>query len=357
MELSLAQLAALTGGTILNGDPATLIRGFAGLREAGPGDLCFFANERYLQDLRTVNAAAVLVPDILPASIRTEGVAFVAVSNPSAAFAEIIKRFIPPARQFRPGVHPAAIIHPDAQLDPLSVCVKAGAVIEAGARIGAGTEIGPLCVVGEDVVIGENCLLHPHVTVYHHCRLGDRVIIHAGAVIGADGFGFDTIEGAHRKIDQVGIVDIANDVEIGANSTVDRARFGRTVIGEGSKIDNQVMIAHNCVIGKHVIIVAQAGVAGSTKVGDHCIIAAQSGIAGHVNLTEKVVVTAQAGVTTCLLKPGPYMGYPAQPMKQAQEQMIAVRNLPKLAARVKALELKVNANQSASGEGQGMGAT
>ena len=336
MEITLEQLAALTQGTILSGEGQLKLTGFGGLRESGRGDLSFYGNERYLNDLRRTAASAVLVTAGFTEEVP--GVALVACANASTAFAEVVKRFCPPPWEFRPGIHSSAVVHPDAKLNPAKVCVGPCAVVDAGAEIGDGTEIGPGCVVGEQVRIGRDCLLHPRVTIYRHCVLGDRVRLHAGVVIGGDGFGYELVAGRHQKIDQVGIVQIDNDVEIGANTTVDRARFGRTWIGEGTKIDNQVMIAHNCVIGRHVIIVAQVGVAGSTRVGDYTVIAAQAGIAGHLDVAPQVTITARCGVTRDIPDKGVYMGMPAQLMKEHQLQQVLVRKLPELFARVKRLE-------------------
>lgn len=336
MEITLEQLTALVQGTLVSGDAQTKLTGFGGLRESGAGDLSFFANERYLNDVRRTRASAVLVPQAF--SEPVPGVALVACANPSAAFAEVVRRFMPPPREFRPGIHPAAVVHPSAKLDPARVSIGACAVVEAEAEIGEGTEIGPGCMVGEKVRIGRDCLLHPRVTVYAHCLLGDRVRLHSGVVIGGDGFGYEFIEGRHRKIDQVGMVQLDDDVEIGANSTVDRARFGRTWIGEGTKIDNLVMIAHNCVIGRHVIIVAQSGVAGSTRVGDYAVIAAQAGIAGHLDVAPGVTIAGRSGVTVDVKEKGIYAGMPVQSFKEYQVQQVLVRKLPDLFERVKRLE-------------------
>lgn len=337
MEITLEQLAALTQGTLLCGEPQQRLTGFGGLRESGSGDLSFYANDRYINDLRRTKAGAVLVPaDFVPTTLT--GVALIACANPSAAFGEVVKRFMPPPRQMQPGIHPAAVIHPGAKLNPAKVCIGPCAVVESGAEIGDGTEIGPGCVIGENARIGSDCLLHARVTIYHNCVIGDRVRLHSGVVIGADGFGYEFVGGRHQKIDQVGIVQVDNDVEIGANTTVDRARFGRTRIGEGSKIDNQVQIAHNCIIGRHVIIVAQVGIAGSTRIGDYCIIAAQAGIAGHLDIGPQITITAKAGVTRDLREKGAYTGNPALPMKTYQKQMVLVRNLPEMMERIKRLE-------------------
>jgi UDP-3-O-[3-hydroxymyristoyl] glucosamine N-acyltransferase len=350
VELTLEQAAVLTGGTILCGEPGLVLRGFAGLREAAESDLSFFANERYLNDLKKTRAGAVLVPDVFPEGV-VAGVALIRCANASAAFAEIVKRFVPPPRAFRPGIHPSAVVDASAVLDAARVSVGPGAVIESGARIGEGTVIGPGCVIGEDVVIGRDCRLAARVTIYGRCQLGDRVSVHSGAVIGADGFGYEFVGGRHQKIDQVGIVQIDSDVEIGANTTIDRARFGRTWIGEGTRIDNLVMIAHNCVIGRHVIIVAQAGIAGSTRVADYTVVAAQVGIAGHLDIGGPgVTFTAKAGVTANIRTPGAYMGTPAQLMKEYQHQLIMVRRLPAMAERLRGLEQKLGATESPSGD-------
>ena len=247
MEISLAQLANLSGGVADPADASVALTGFSALKEAESGDFSFFGNERYLPDLRKTKASAVLVPAGFTEAIP--GVALVRVENPSVAFAEVVKQFLPPPRVFRPGIHPSSVIDPGTVLDPTKVCVKAGAIIEAGVEIGEGTEIGSGCFIGEATKIGHNCLLHPRVTLYHHTVLGDRVSLHAGVVLGADGFGYEFIDGSHRKIDQVGFVQIDDDVEIGANTTIDRARFGKTWIRQGAKIDNQVQIGHNVVIG------------------------------------------------------------------------------------------------------------
>jgi UDP-3-O-[3-hydroxymyristoyl] glucosamine N-acyltransferase len=340
VEITLEQLAALTQGTILSGDPQLLLTGFGGLRESGEGDLSFYAHSRFLNDLRKTRASAVLVTGGFTDTVP--GVALVACENATAAFGEVVKRFMPPPREFKPGIHPAAVVHPDAKFNPDKVSIGPCSVIEAGVVIGDGTDIGPGCTVGEHTIIGRDCILYPRVSVYRHCVLGDRVCLHSGTVIGADGFGYEFTGGSHQKIDQIGIVQLDNDVEIGANTTVDRARFGRTWIGEGTKIDNQVMIAHNCTIGRHVIIVAQTGIAGSTRVGDYSVIAAQVGIGGHLEIGSQVTITAKAGVTRNLPEKGTYSGHPVYPIKIYQEQQIRTRNLHELFQRVRHLEQDAN---------------
>jgi UDP-3-O-[3-hydroxymyristoyl] glucosamine N-acyltransferase len=273
-----------------------------------------------------------------------ESSALIAADNPSFAFGLAVKHFVASlARTFTPGIHPRASVDESARLDPAKVRVHAGAVVMAGAEIGDGSEIGPNSVVGENARIGRDCLLHAHVTVRERCTLGDRVTLQPGAVIGSDGYGYEVVEGRHVKIDQVGIVEIQNDVEIGANTTIDRARFGRTVIGEGSKIDNLVQIAHNVQLGKHCLLVSQSGVAGSARTGDYVVVAAQAGVGGHVKIGAKSVLAGRAGATADLEGGQTYSGMPARPFMEEQRSRAMVRQLPKLAERVKALEKRSGA--------------
>lgn len=356
MELTLSQLASLVQGKLPGFDsgstdsspladtaeilpgvhPLPVLTGFAALADASPGDLSFFGNERYLPDLRRTKASAVLVPAGFSEAI--EGVVFVEVENPSAAFAAVVQRFTPPQRVFVPGIHPTAVIDPSVVMDREKVSIGPFVVIEAGVEIGEGTTLGAGCFLGEGVKVGRDCLLYPRATVYRYCLLGDRVALHSGVVIGADGFGYEFVGGRHRKIDQVGIAQVDNDVEIGANTTIDRARFGRTWVQEGVKIDNQVQIAHNCVIGKHAILIAQSGIAGSTRIGDYTIIAAQSGVAGHLEIGPQVVVAAKSGVTKSLLMKGQYMGFPAAPVAEMRRQMAGIRKIGDILKRLAALE-------------------
>jgi UDP-3-O-[3-hydroxymyristoyl] glucosamine N-acyltransferase len=237
-----------------------------------------------------------------------------------------------------PGVHPSASVATSAVLNPEKTRIHAGAVIMDGAIIGDGSEIGPNAVIYEDAIIGENCQIRGNVTIAERCIIGSRVIIHPGTVIGSDGYGYEFSEGKHIKIDQVGIVVIGDDVEIGANTTIDRARFGKTVIGEGTKIDNLVQIGHNVIIGKHCLIVSQCGLAGSCCIEDYVTVAAQSGIAGHVTVGANTILAGRAGVTTNLTGGMAYAGKPAIPMKEDTKLQAHVRRLPKLLERVKALE-------------------
>ena len=224
----------------------------------------------------------------------------------------------------------------------MKVRVQAGAVILAGVTIGDGCDIGANCVISDDVILGKDCQIMANVSIRERCVLGDRVVLQPGVVIGSDGYGYEFSEGRHVKLDQVGIVEIGDDVEIGANSTIDRARFGKTLIGEGTKIDNLVQIGHNVVIGKHCLIVAQCGISGSALIGDYVTLAGQTGVAGHVTIGSKSLVAARSGVSKSIPGNDTYSGKPAIPMKEEMKILAHVRRLPKLVDRVKALEAAAN---------------
>ncbi len=265
----------------------------------------------------------------------------ITVDNPSASFSALIDYFQRASQPFVPGVSAGAHLAEDVELDPTAVSIAPGVVIESGAHIGNGTTISAGCVIGQNVTIGEDCLLHPNVTIREACRLGNRVIIQPGAVIGSDGYGFEFVDGRHQKVPQVGIVEIHDDVEIGANSCIDRARFGSTVIGEGTKIDNLVQVAHNVHTGKHCLLVGQCGIAGSTTLGNLVTIAAQTGVGGHLKLGDQVVVTAQGGVLKNLPEAGVYMGKPARPIAREQKKMAALARVPKLLEQVREMKKKL----------------
>lgn len=308
----------------------------AALDTAGPEEVSFLGNEKYLPHFLATKAGAVIVP--VGYDFKTDGPALVAVANPSLSFAAVIRHFANHTREFKPGVHPSASVATSAVLNPEKTRIHAGAVIMDGAMIGDGSEIGPNAVIYEDAIIGENCQIRGNVTIAERCIIGSNVIIHPGTVIGSDGYGYEFSDGKHIKIDQVGIVVIGDDVEIGSNTTVDRARFGKTVIGEGTKIDNLVQIGHNVIIGKHCLIVSQCGLAGSCCIEDYVTVAAQSGIAGHVTVGANTILAGRAGVTTNLAGGMAYAGKPAIPMKEDTKLQAHVRRLPKLLERVKALE-------------------
>src|SRR5213596_3011494 len=335
MTFTLQQLATTSGGELV-GDPSLQIMGAASLTEATPGEISFFANRKYIGLLRRTHASAVFVPAdfaeaITPAQIR--------VANPTKAFEQVVFKFAPKAIAFTPGIHPTAVVDATAQLGQ-RVSIQPHAVIEAGARIADDTIIGAGSYIGHETVIGPGCLIYPRVTIRERSRIGSRVIIHSGAVIGADGFGFEMVDGRQEKIQQLGIVQIDDDVEIGANTTVDRARFGRTWIQQGVKIDNLVQIAHNVVIGKNSVIVAQTGISGSTRVGERVIIAGQVGVTGHIEIADGSIIAGMSGVSKSI-PGGVWFGYPAVPLAQAKQQIAWVHRLGKLFARVKEIEKKL----------------
>jgi UDP-3-O-[3-hydroxymyristoyl] glucosamine N-acyltransferase len=336
LALTLSELARWIDGDIVRGGLDLSLTGMAALDAAGPHDVSFLGNERYHPQFLETRAAAVIVPRGVTNGPATT--ALIAVDNPTLAFSTVVRHFAEISRAFTPGVHPMAAVDPTATLDPEKVRIHPGAVIMARATIGDGSEIGPHSVVGEDAVIGADCLLMANTTVRERCLLGDRVILQPGAVIGSDGYGYEFSNGRHVKIDQIGIVEIGNDVEIGANTTIDRARFGKTVIGEGTKIDNLVQIGHNCVIGRHCLIVALTGIAGSTRLGDYVTVAGQSGTVGHITIGDKATLTARSGATTNLPGGEIYAGNPAQPFRDEMKMRAHLRRLPKLIERVKALE-------------------
>jgi UDP-3-O-[3-hydroxymyristoyl] glucosamine N-acyltransferase len=254
------------------------------------------------------------------------------------AFAIAVDRLSPSPPAFQAGIHPGASVHPTAQVDPATVCVEAGAILAEGVSIGAGSHIGQGASLDRGVRVGEHCRLHAKVAIREGCLLGNRVVIQPGAVIGSDGFGFELVDGRHQKIEQRGIVQIDDDVEIGANTTIDRARFGRTWIGEGTKIDNLVQIGHNVRIGKHSIIVALTGIAGSAVIGDYVVIAAQSGVAGHLQIGDQSTFAARSGVTKSLPGGQIYAGYPAMPADKHRKMTVLQRRLERFQQQLTALE-------------------
>ena len=335
MTFTVKELAALSGGELV-GDPTLKITGAASLGEAARGEISFFTNRKYIGLLRKTRASAVFVPPDFAEPIEA---AQIRVSNPTKAFEEVLLKFAPKPITFAPGIHSSAVVDPTAQLGE-RVSIQPLAVIEPGARIGDDTIIGAGSYIGHETVIGSACHIYPNVTIRERSRIGSRVIIHSGAVIGADGFGFEMVDGRHQKIQQLGRVQIDDDVEIGANTTVDRARYGRTWIQEGVKIDNLVQIAHNVVIGKNSVIVAQAGISGSTRVGERVTMAGQVGIAGHLEIADGTIIAAQSGVAKSL-PGGAWFGYPAVRFAEAKQQIAWIHRLGKLFARVKEIEKKL----------------
>jgi UDP-3-O-[3-hydroxymyristoyl] glucosamine N-acyltransferase len=335
MAFTLQELAMLCGGGLI-GDPTLQITGAASLGEATPGEISFFVNRKYIQLLRKTRASAIFVS---PDFSEPVNAAQVRVSNPAKAFEQVVLKFAPRPVTFAPGIHPSAIVDPSVQLGE-RVSIQPLAVIEAATIIGDDTIVGAGSYIGHETVIGSACHIYPRVTIRERSKIGSRVIIHSGAVIGADGFGFEMVDGRHQKIQQLGIVQIDDDVEIGANTTVDRARFGRTWIQQGVKIDNLVHIAHNVVIGKNSVIVAQSGISGSTRVGERVMMGGQVGIVGHLEIGDGTAIGAQSGISKST-PGGVWFGSPAVPLAEAKQQIAWVHRLGKLFARVKAIEKKL----------------
>ncbi len=329
-----AQIAERLDAQVV-GDPDLVLHGFAPADSARPGDLTFAENESYYARARQSLASAILVAENFPADGKT----LIRVASARVAFAQILPLFFPEAH-FAPGIHPSAVVAPSAHIDP-AAHVGPHCYVGERCRIGPGVVLITHVAVGDDCTIGEDSRLFPHVTLYQRTSLGRRVRIHAGTVIGADGFGYVFDNGEHRKVPQVGQVIIHDDVEIGANTTIDRAALGATVIGRGTKIDNLVQIAHNVTLGEHCIIVAQVGIAGSTKIGNFVTVAGQAGIAGHLRIGDKVTLAAQSGVMHHIPEGQKWMGSPAQPDRVNKRQLLAIERLPDLLRRVHELERRL----------------
>jgi len=335
MTFTLQELATLSGAELI-GDPKLQITGAASLGEATPGEISFFANRKYIGLLRKTCASAIFVPPDFAEPINA---AQVRVSNPTKAFEQVLLKFAPSAVTFAPGIHSTAIVDPSVQLGE-RVSIQPLAVIEAGTRIGDDTIVGAGSYIGHETVIGSACHIYPQVTIRERSKIGSRVIVHSGAVIGADGFGFEMVDGRQEKIQQLGIVQIDDDVEIGANTTIDRARFGRTWIQEGAKIDNLVQIAHNVVIGKNTVMAAQSGIAGSVQIGQRVLIGGQVGVIGHIEIGDNTALGAQSGISKNI-SGGAWWASPAVPLAEAKQQIAWVRRLGKLFARLKEIERKL----------------
>jgi UDP-3-O-[3-hydroxymyristoyl] glucosamine N-acyltransferase len=314
------------------GDASLELTGFAPAALARPGDLTFAENETFFQKAEQSAAAAILVDGPFASTRKT----LIRVANARIGFARVLPLFFP-ERTFAPGIHPSSVVDPSAQVD---VSAHIGPFCSVGekTRIGAGVVLQGNNHVGRNAAIGAQSRLFPNVVIYDQTQIGQRVRIHAGSVIGADGFGYVPDSGFHRKVPQVGFVILQDDVEIGANVTIDRGALGPTTIGKGTKIDNLVQIAHNVSIGEHSLVVAQVGIAGSTKIGHYATLAGQVGIAGHLKIGNNVTVAAQSGVMHDIPDGGKWLGAPAQPDRQAKRQMIALQHLPELIRRVAELE-------------------
>lgn len=329
----LNEIAALVDGAVL-GDADPEIGGATNIEDAGPADITF-AVPPHIDKAAASRAAAVIVPDSVTAFPKPA----IRVANPRIAFTKLLELFTPPQTVER-GVHPTAMVGRGVKLGD-NVAVMAYAVIGDDATIGDDTVLYPHSYIGEGATVGQGGLVHPGAVIYAGCRLGDRVIIHSGAVIGSDGFGYVTVGGRHHKVPQVGNVVIEDDVEIGANTTVDRATTGSTVVKRGTKIDNLVHLAHNVAIGENCFLVAFTGIAGSTKVGNNVTFAGQSGAVGHITIGDNCVFAGKSAATRDVPANSFYAGFPGRPHKEWLRAEASVRRVPDLVKKVQELERRL----------------
>jgi len=335
-SFTIAELAALTAADAVEGACAGPITGVAALAEATSADLSFLGNAKYADAVAASRAGVILVP-VAFAGKPAAGQAFLRVANPSyalALFCGVLEARLwprPPA-----GIHATAVVAPSAKIDP-SAHVGPLCVIGEGAVVAAGAVLEARCHVGPRASVGADCWLKPGVVVGDYCVLGARCRLQSGAVIGSDGFGYEPVNGEIRRIPQIGNVVLEDDVEVGANSTLDRARFSQTVVGRGTKIDNLVQIAHNVRIGRQCLITAQVGIAGSTTLGDHCVLGGQSGVAGHLTLGDRVKLGAQTGLFEDVPADGFMNGTPAVPFGLERRLVVLSRRLPDLFKKVDSL--------------------
>jgi len=336
MRKTLREIAQVIEGDV-KGDADVVITGISGIKEAASGDITFLANSKYSPLLVTTSASAVIVSREMETPPDKN---VIRVANPSLAFAKVISLMNPDETGHFKGIHPSALLGKGVKLGR-NAAIGAHVVIEDDAEIGDNSVIYPGCFIGRMTKIGSNALIHPNVSIRERVAIGSRVIIHSGTVIGSDGFGFVEVDGRQHKIPQVGTVEIGDDVEIGANVTIDRARFNKTIIGRGTKIDNLVQIAHNVVIGENCLIVAQVGISGSTVIGNNVILAGQAGLVGHITVGDNAVITAQSGVSKSIPAGAMFSGYPARPFLENQKSHAYVHNLPKMFELVKELKKRI----------------
>lgn len=332
MTCTVRELAELVQGEVI-GDGDQIIQAARPLNDATSGDITFLEDERYLHRFHVSGAAAAVVSHAIPVNGKT----MVRVKEPLMAFIAIVQKLHPQPAPVFAGIHATAQIHPSAKLAP-DVAVGAHAVIGEGCVLGARNKIHAGVVIGNHCRFGEDVTIYPNVVFYDGCILANRIIIHANAVIGADGFGYRTTQGRHVKVPQLGRIEIADDVEIGACTTIDRATFGATRIGTGTKIDNLVMIGHNCQIGRHNLFVSQVGIAGSCTTGDYVVAAGQVGVADHIHIGDRSLLGAKAGVHKDVPADQRMLGAPATPDKEQMRIMMSMEKLPEIRRDLKRIK-------------------
>jgi UDP-3-O-[3-hydroxymyristoyl] glucosamine N-acyltransferase len=335
---TVAELAELVKGRVF-GDPQTVIWGIASIEDARSGDITFAESLRFLQNAEQSSASAILAPEDGNGGVATATKTVIQVQNPRLAFAQLLDLFAPEQYAVR-GIDPTAVIGSDLRHGS-NVSIGANCVLGENVRLGDNVTIHPLCYLGDDVEVGDNTVLGPSVTLLRGTVVGTGCIIHSGTVLGADGFGYLTIRGKHRKIPQIGNVAVGDDVEIGSNVTIDRARTGSTRIGSGTKIDNLVHIGHNCQVGEDCIIIAQVGLAGGVEVGKGAIIAGQTGVKEQAKIGERAVIGAQTGVMGDVPAGAYVSGYGAKPHREVLRTAAAVNQLPDLIKKIRDMEKRL----------------
>lgn len=347
IKLTVNEVLALDEKAKAEGNSDLSISGIASLSDAQPGDLSFLGNPKYKGEVPGSKASVILVPEDFEGSPQNDQL-YIRTQNPSFLLAKLCRAIETKLRpKPKPGIHPSAIVEEDVQIDS-SASVGPFCTIKSGAKVEAHAVLEAYTYIGRDVRVGESSYLMPRVTVYDYCEVGKECYINSGCVIGSQGFGYETVDGAHQSVPQIGNVIIEDRVDIGANTTIDRARFSSTKIGEGTKIDNLVQIAHNVTIGKHCIIVAQSGISGSSTLENYVVIGGQVGLVGHIKIGTGAKVGAQSGITKDI-KPGEfYRGTPAMPYMLAQRVEVLKNRLPDFVERLKKVEKLLESENSIS---------
>ena len=342
MPITVSEIAEKISG-VLDGDGSVCITGVAGILDAKAGDITFLSNQRYAWAIGETKASVVIVDR---GWTGKSSCAVIRVESPDSAFVQVAGMFAPTPVMYAPGVHKTAVVANDFELEK-DVSVGPWCVLEPGVKIGSGTVICAGCYVGHETVIGCECKFYPHVSIRERCKIGSRVVIHNGVVIGSDGFGYVQDSRIWKKIPQIGVVEIGDDVEIGANTTIDRARFGKTVIGNGVKIDNLVQIAHNVRIGDNTAMAAQVGIAGSATIGRNVQFGGQAGAAGHLKIGDNAVIGGKSGVTKDVPPASFVSGFPAMSHDKATKRHAEMMRLPVLRKRVTEIEKRLDENEKA----------
>lgn len=335
MQFSANQIAQLTNGTV-EGNGDVMVSTIAKIEEGQPGAISFLANPKYTHYIYETQSSIVLVKDDFVPE-KPISATLIKVADPYATVAQLLQMVAQMTEPQYSGIEQPSYIAEGVEL-PDDVYVGAFAYIGRGAKIGRGVKIFPQAYIGDNVVIGDNSIIKPGVKIYHNCRIGKRCIIHGGAVIGADGFGFAPVNDQYNKIPQIGNVELDDDVEIGANTCIDRATMGSTRIGKGVKLDNLIQVAHNVEIGENTVMAAQVGIAGSTKIGARCMVAGQVGFAGHITVGDDNQIGAQSGIPNSVGSGLRLMGYPAIEARDFARNIVYIKNIPKMQERISALE-------------------